>query len=100
MKNNNVYEYVCVACARTALRSSSGTCLPVKCVVGGKARCAAVGVVVKCIGYLKAVEVTTITITLGGSRTCPLMSSCTAFQPTGRDAKLTYPSVRLLGVLN
>jgi hypothetical protein len=75
----------------------------VNCVVGGKARCAAVGVVVKCIGYLKAIEVTTIatiTITLGGSRTCPLMSSCTAFQPTGRDAKLTYPSVRLLGVLN
>jgi hypothetical protein len=75
----------------------------VKCVVGGKARCAAVGVVVECIGYLKAIEVTTIatiTITLGGSRTCPLMSSCTTFQPTGRDAKLTYPSVRLLGVLN
>jgi hypothetical protein len=75
----------------------------VKGVVGGKARSAAVGVVVKCIGYLKAIDVTTtatITITLGGSRTCPLMSSCTTFQPTGRDAKLTYPSVRLLGVLN
>src|SRR5215210_1955694 len=98
MKNNNAYE--CVLRVQ-ALRSSSVPCLPMKCVVGGKTRCAAVGVVVKCIGYLKAIEVTTTTIitTLGASRTCLLMSSCTTFKPTGRDAKLTYPSVRLLGVL-
>jgi hypothetical protein len=77
MKNNNAYE--CVLRVQ-ALRSSSGPCLPVKCVVGGKARCAAVGVVVKRIGYLKAIEVTIIIITtLGVSRTCPLMSSCTTF---------------------
>ena len=74
--------------------------MPVKCVVGGKARCAAVSVVVKCIGYLKAIEVTITGITLGTSRASPLMSSCTTFQPTGGDAKLAYPSVRLLGVLN
>jgi hypothetical protein len=70
----------------------------VKCVIGGEARRTAIGVV-KCIGYLKAIEIITTT-DIGASRTSPLMGSSTAFQPTGRDAQLAYPSARLFGVLN